>query len=229
MIAWLGFCGFYFASLADFIGLKYISAGLERLVLFTYPTIVLLFELLVRRQKLSRNLLIGVSLCYLGILAAFSHDLSRNLDSQMVIKGTLWVFVSGISFAFYYLGTGPVVKLIGVRRYTGLVGIAATQFTFAHYLTQGESLFFGQSALFDKITPSVWGYLLLIAIVCTLLPSLLLAGAITKLGAGVTANVGTIGPMLTIVLGWLVLGDSFSWVQLAGMFLVVGGILRLKP
>ena len=219
---WLGFTGYYFASLTDFIGLSYISAGLERLVLFTYPTLVLAIESIWKRRRPSNRTLSGVFICYLGLFAAFSHDLSQTGHSKDIWTGVGWVALSGLSFAFYYLATSSIVAQIGARRLTGYAGIVATICTVIHFALVGNWSFLW------TLTNEVWFLIAAISILCTLLPSLFLASAIQRLGPGLTANLGSIGPMLTILIAWWLLGESISSAQILGMGLVVLGIHQMK-
>lgn len=221
LILWVGFCGYYFASLTDFIGLQYISAGLERLVLFTYPTMVLLIEIIYFKRRASNKTWLGVMLCYLGLIAALGHDIQYQ-SSLNATLGVGWVLLSGLSFALYYLGAGRLIRLLGPARFTGLAGIAATLFTLVHFFISQDPL------QFDKISNQSWFFIGMISLLCTLVPSWLTSNAINQLGASTTANIGTLGPVITIILGWSFLNELFSWLQLIGLFLVLFGIKQVK-
>ncbi len=222
LVCWLGFNGFYFASLTDFIGLTYISASLERLVLFSYPTLVLLIESIWKKQLPSRQLLIGVGICYTGLLAVFGYDLSTTENTYELWMGVTWVFASGLSFALFYIGANTVMKQLGSRRFIGIAGAVATIFTVVHFLSVDnvETLM--------ALSLNTWLLAGLMAILCTIIPSLLLASAITKIGASTTASVGTLGPVITICLAWLLLGETLSLVQWSGVALVVFGINKMR-
>ncbi|MCW9000020.1 MAG: DMT family transporter, partial [Kangiellaceae bacterium] len=222
ILFWLGFTGYYFASLTDFIGLSYISAGLERLVLFTYPTLVLAIESIWKRKAPSMTTVSGVFICYLGLFAAFSHDLSQAGQSEEIWIGVGWVALSGLSFAFYYLATSSIVAKIGARKLTGYAGVVATICTLVHFALVGDWTFL------QSLTNDVLLLIAAISILCTILPSLFLASAIQRLGPGLTANLGSIGPMLTILIAWWLLGETISAAQVLGMGLVVLGIHQMK-
>lgn len=222
MIFWLGFTGYYFASLTDFIGLTYISAGLERLVLFTYPTLVLLIEACWKRKFPSLKVITGVFICYLGLIAAFSHDLANSANINNLWLGVFWIFLSGFSFALYYLGAGNIIQKLGSRRFTGLAGLAACLFTFLHFSLSSDF-----SVLFN-LPLKTWYLAALMAILCTILPSLLIAAAIAKIGPSSTANIGVLGPVTTILLAWVILGEAMSVLQIIGLALVLYGVSRLK-
>ena len=219
----LGMFGYYLASLFDFYGLEYISAGLERLILFTYPTLVLIFQLVAFRERPSGRTLLAMGLCYAGLGIALLHDISTaGLGSQVLI-GAAWVFASAVSFALYYLGTGVMVKRLGSMRLAGLVGTASAVMVLVHY---GIAADFNQLLTVPSI---VWIYAALMALISTVLPIYWMALAIQRLGATHTAAIGNLGPMLTILAAWVLLDESISIYQLAGMALVLFGVSRLKP
>ena len=222
LVLWLGFSGYYFASLTDFIGLTYISAGLERLVLFTYPTIVLLIDAVLNRALPKKSTVYGVMACYAGLALAFSHDLKVSGDPVSTWKGVGWVALSGFSFALYYIGTNKAAYFLGAKRLTGYAGLIATFFTLCHFLMSHNF-----SAL-SQLSAYVWSLVLIMAIVCTILPSLMLTVAIQKIGPSAAANIGALGPVLTILLAWALLNESLSLIQMAGLALVVYGIRAMK-
>ncbi|WP_444998090.1 DMT family transporter [Aliikangiella sp. IMCC44359] len=221
LILWVGFCGYYFASLTDFIGLQYISAGLERLVLFTYPAMVLLIEAIYFKRKPSNKTWLGVMFCYLGLIAALGHDIQYQSTLNAAL-GVGWVLLSGLSFALYYLGAGQLIRLLGPARFTGLAGMAATLFTLIHFFISQDPI------QLNKISNQSWFFISMISLLCTLLPGWLTSSAISQLGASTTANIGTLGPVITIILGWFFLGELFSWLQLVGLLLVLFGIKKIQ-
>ncbi|PHV13021.1 DMT family transporter [Chitinimonas sp. BJB300] len=214
----LGMVGYYLSSLFDFLGLQTITAGLERLILFTYPTLVLLLESAWYRKPISGKLWVGMVLTYLGLLAAFWHDLVHTEASMAVLIGAGWVFLSSLTFSAYYLGTGRYVKQLGSMRLAGLAGAMASGFVLGHFL-----LVRPVSSLMT-LPLAVWGWALAMALFSTVLPIWLAARAVALLGAGKAAAMGTIGPVLTIVFGWMILAEPFSWAQLLGLGLVISGV-----
>ncbi|WP_196139076.1 DMT family transporter [Aliikangiella sp. G2MR2-5] len=224
LVAWLGFSGYYFASLTDFIGLTYISAGLERLVLFTYPTFVLLFESINKRALPSGKIILAVLICYLGLSLAFAHDLTLGTNLSATWKGVAWVVLSGFTFSLYYMSTNRGVYYFGVTRLTGLAGLTASLFTLIHFAISG-----GELTRILALTPDSWFLIAVMAIVCTVLPSLLLVKAITKIGPALTANIGALGPVITILLANVILGESMSGLQFLGMTAVIWGVSQMRP
>lgn len=214
----LGLVGYYLSSLFDFIGLQTISAGLERLILFTYPTLVLLMEAVWRRKPIGARVWLGMGLTYLGLLAAFWHDLIHTQASLAVLIGAGWVFLSSLSYSVYYLGTGRYVQRVGAMRLAGLSGSLACGFVLAHFAATRPL------ASLAQLAPAIWGWSLAMALFSTVLPIWLAARAVAALGASKAAAMGTIGPVLTIVFGWFILSEPFSWAQLLGLALVLGGV-----
>ena len=219
----LGCVGYYLSSLFDFYGLTYISAGLERMILYLYPTLVLLLQAWLMRQRPSRHVWVAMTICYGGLAVAFAHDLHQSGQGADVAKGAAWVFASAVTYALYYHGTGSVVGRIGSTRLAGLAGSASSILVLAHFAL------LGQPATVLALPAAVWGNALLMAVFSTVLPVWWLSLAIQRLGAGQAAAIGTMGPVLTVFAAWLLLGESLSLLQMAGLALVMYGITRLKP
>ena len=219
----LGFLGYYLSSLFDFYGLETITAGLERLILFLYPTLVLLFHACLTRQRPSARTLQALAICYLGLGIGFVHDLQVTGWSRDVMVGSSWVFASAVTYALYYLGTGALVARIGSMRLAGLAGSASCVFVLGHYLLAGDP------ASLRELPPAVWLNGGLMAVVSTALPIYWLALGIDRMGTAQAAAVGNLGPVLTVFASWLLLGEPLSVYQLGGLALVILGVSRLKP
>ncbi|WP_271106010.1 DMT family transporter [Pseudomonas tohonis] len=219
----LGMFGYYLSSLFDFYGLESISAGLERLILFTYPTLVLIFQALAFRERPSRRTLLAMGLCYLGLGVALMHDIGSTDMGAQVMVGAAWVFASAVTYALYYLGTGVMVKRLGSMRLAGLAGSASALMVLAHY---GASADIGQLGM---LPVAVWGYAALMALLSTVLPVYWMALAIQRMGTTNTAAVGNLGPVLTILASWALLDEAISAYQLVGLALVLFGVSRLRP
>jgi drug/metabolite transporter (DMT)-like permease len=219
----LGCSGYYLSSLFDFKGLAYITAGLERLILYTYPTLVLLLQAWLTRQRPERQAWQAMGICYLGLAIAFAHDLHQGGQGDHVLVGSAWVFGSAVTYALYYIGTGKLVGRLGSTRLAGLTGSASCVLVIAHFLV------FGQPHSLAALPPAVWINGLLMAVLSTVLPIWWLSLAIQRMGAGPAAAIGTLGPVLTVFAAWLLLGESLSPLQLAGLALVMFGVTRLKP
>lgn len=216
-IALLGCLGYYGASILDFWGLQYISAGLERLILFTYPTLTILIGVLFQGKPFSWREGVALVLCYTGIGFAFVHDLELA-DSRDVWIGGGLVFASSVSYAIYLAGSAPMIARLGSMRFTALAMLMSTAVTLFHFVvTQPFSAFM-------QPLP-VYGWSLAMAVFATVIPVFALSAAIRQLGAGQTTLYGMVGPLLTIGFGWWLLDEAISPAQLAGAVLVVAGIL----
>lgn len=217
MLTALGLLGYYGASILDFLGLQYISAGLERLILFTYPTLTLLLGLLFYGKPVTRRQLLAVLLCYLGIGAAFVHDLRLSGDPDTVWVGAGLVFGSSVCYALYLAGSAGMIARLGAARFTALAMLVSTAATFAHYLAS--------QPLATLVQPlPVYAYGLAMGLLSTVLPVFAQSAAIRRIGSGEAALVGMVGPLLTIFFAWLLLGEGFSGAQMAGTVLVIAGV-----
>jgi len=219
----LGCAGYYLSSLFDFYGLSYISAGLERMILYIYPTLVLLLQAWLAKQRPDKRAWQAMAICYAGLGIAFAHDLHQGGQNGNVAIGAAWVFASAVMYAMYYYGTGSVVGRIGSTRLAGLAGSASCVLVLAHFML------FGQPNSLTGLPSSVWINAGLMAIFSTVLPVWWLSLAIRRMGAGPAAAIGTLGPVLTVLAAWLLLGESLSVLQTMGLLLVMLGVARLKP
>ena len=220
-VALLGTLGYYGASILDFLGLKYISAGLERLILFTYPTLTVAIGALFLGHRLSRRELAALVLCYAGIAAAFAHDLQLTADETAVWIGAAFVFASSLSYALYLVGGGQMIARLGAARFTALAMLASTAATLIHFLV-AQPL----SALDQPW--QIYALGLAMALFSTVLPVFAQSAAVHRIGAGRAALVGTVGPLLTILFAWVLLDESISAAQIAGAALVVAGVLLVS-
>lgn len=222
-VAVLGLLGYYLSSLFDFYGLQFISAGLERLILFTYPTLVLVFQAVALRERPTPRTLVAMGLCYLGLGIAFVHDLGTAGGGHAVLVGSLWVFASAVTYALYYSGTGMMLKRMGSMRMAGLCGSASSLMVLAHYLLVADVTQLAQ------LPAAVWAHAAMMALFSTVLPIYWVALAIQRLGPTHTAAVGNLGPVLTMLASWAILSEAISGYQIAGLVLVLLGVSRLKP
>lgn len=216
-LALLGCLGYYGASILDFWGLEYISAGLERLILFTYPTLTILIGVLCQGKAFSRREAMAVALCYGGIGFAFIHDLGLGEARDVWIGGAL-VFGSSVSYALYLSGSGPMIARLGARRFTALAMLMSSAVTLLHFAATHPLTAFIQPL-------PVYGWGLAMAAFATVIPVFAQSAAIRCIGAGHSALFGMVGPLLTIGFGWWLLDEPISLAQTAGAGLVVVGIL----
>lgn len=222
-IVLLGMFGYYLSSLFDFYGLEYISAGLERLILYLYPTLVLVFHAIALRKWPSVRVAQAMAVCYAGLGIAFVHDVSFASHGTQVMTGAAWVFASAVTYALYYLGTGAMVSRLGSMRLSGLAGGASSVLVLAHYLVAGRP------SELAALPSGVWLNASLMALLSTALPIYWMALAIQRMGAAQAAAVGSLGPVLTVLASWALLGETLSVFQIGGLALVMYGVSRLKP
>ncbi|MBE2257376.1 MAG: DMT family transporter [Rhodobacteraceae bacterium] len=213
----LGLLGYYGASILDFIGLGYISAGLERLILFTYPTLTVLIGVVFMGKTLRAREVGALLLSYAGIGLVFFHDLEFAGETRAVLLGAAFVFASSLSYALYLAGSGEMIKRLGSARFTALAMLVSVLATELHFFASRPL-----SAL--RQPPAIYGYGAAMAILSTVLPVFLQSAAIRRIGAGRSVMIGTLGPMLTIAFAWLLLDEPLSLVQLAGAALVLAGV-----
>jgi len=217
----LGVLGYYGASILDFIGLQYISAGLERLILFSYPTITVMIGVLFLGKHLERRQVAALLLSYAGIGLAFSHDLQLAGDTHAVWIGAAFVFGSAVSYAMYSAGAEVAIARLGAIRFSALAIAVSTVATQLHFLLAQPP-----SALIQPLPIYAYGFAM--AIFSTVLPVFWQSAAVQRIGAARAVLIGTLGPMLTIFFGWWLLDEPLSIPQLGGAALVVGGVVLVS-
>ena len=221
MVAALGALGYYGASILDFLGLQYISAGLERLILFTYPTLTLLFGIVLYGRAITRREGLALALCYAGIAAAFVHDLQFAGDTNAVWIGTGFVFASSVSYALYLSGSAGMIAKLGTARFTALAMLVSTAATGGHFLAT--------QPLTALVQPwQVYALGAAMGLFCTVVPVFAQSAAIRRVGSGPAALVGMVGPLLTIAFAWLLLDEGFSSAQMIGVALVIAGVAAVS-
>ncbi len=214
-VLWLGFTGYYLASFLDFAGLQYISASFERLILYLNPTLVLLLGWVLYGRKVQRTQMLAMAVSYGGVLLVFGHEAS--LQGPNVVLGAALVFLSALSYALYLSYSGELVQRLGALRLAGLATSVACVLCIAQFL-----LLRPLSAA--QVAPPVIWLSILNATACTAAPVLLVMMGIERIGAGLAAQVGMIGPMSTILMGVVLLDEPFNGWIIAGTALVVGGV-----
>jgi drug/metabolite transporter (DMT)-like permease len=214
----LGFSGYYLASFLDFAGLAYITASLERLILYLNPTLVLALSVLLNRTQVRAGQLAALAVSYAGVLLVFGHEVT--LAGRDVALGASLVFASAVSYAIYLVFSGEHVKRLGALRLTGLASSVACVLCLLQFV-----LLRPLSAAI--VAPEVLWLSLLNATACTFAPVIMVMLAIERIGPTLTAQTGMIGPLATIAMGVLLLGEPFTaWVA-AGTVLVLVGIWLL--
>ena len=208
----LGFIGYFFSSYLDFLGLQYISVGLERILLYLTPTIVILISYFFMQKRITRLQWYAMVIGYLGVMLVFLQDVGTKGDSAWL--GALLVFGSTCMYAAYLISAGEMVNRIGSMR---LVTYATSVSGIFSAIQIG---FHQPSALFTQL-PQVYWLSLVNASICTVIPMFLIMLAIQRVGSSVTAQAGILGPLATVFMGWYFLDETMSLMQIFGMALVV--------
>ncbi len=211
----LGFCGYYLSSYLDFLGLQYISASFERLILYLNPTLVLVLGWVLYKRKISYRQGVAMAVSYGGVLLVFAHEISWV--GENVFLGTGLVFLSAVTYAIYLTYSGQLVQRLGAMRLAGLATTVACFLCIVQFAVL-EPL----QAL--NVAPEVIWLSLLNAIACTVLPVLMVMMAIERIGASLTSQIGMIGPMSTLTMAALLLDEPLTVWILIGTALVVGGV-----
>lgn len=214
----LGFLGYFFSSYLDFLGLQYISVGLERIVLYLTPTIVLLISYFVLNKRITRLQWYALIVGYLGVIIVFIQDASSTGSTALLGMGL--VFASACSYAIYMIGSGEMVKRVGSVRMVVYASSASA------LLSVIQILFYDPMAVFTQ-APQIYWLSLLNAALCTVIPMLLIMIAINRIGSPLVAQAGILGPVSTLFMGWAVLSEPITLLQIGGMVLVIGAMWLL--
>ena len=219
VVTLLGFSGYYLASFLDFWGLQYVSANLERLILYLGPTLVLLLGRVLFKRRVARKQLLALAISYAGVGLVFGQEL--RLEGAHTAFGAALVFASTLSYALYLVYSGEEVKRMGALRLTGLATSVACVLCIVQF-----ALLRSWHSAWQVATPVLW-LSLLNATLCTFAPVLMVMMAIERIGAAMASQAGMIGPLSTIAMSVWILGEAFTaWIA-AGTVLVMAGIWLL--
>lgn len=211
----LGLLGYWVSSYLDFLGLEYISAQLERLILFTYPIFVVIFGAMFFGLPMSRRALIAIGISYVGLLTVFSQDFVPG-DND-IVTGSLLVLGAAMLFALYQLIAKGYIAKMGPRLFTCIAMTAAS-------IGAIGQLLFTHPVANLAVSPRLWIISIFIAIGATVLPSFLINAALHRISAQSNATISTVSPIVTIILAWAILGETMTIVGWLGTALVIGGI-----
>jgi len=211
----LGMSGYYLSSYLDFLGLQYISASLERLILYLSPTMVMLLGLLLYKRSISRWQALGMVVSYSGIALVFAHEIA--LQGRDAVLGASLVFVSALLYATYLVYSGELVKRLGSLRLVGWATTVACVCCIAQF-----ALLRPLSAA--MVPTAVLGLSLINALICTVAPVLMIMMAVERIGPGITSQAGMVGPIATLLMGVLILDEALTPWVIGGAALVIIGI-----
>lgn len=215
----LGLLGYYIASYLDLVGLQYIDASLERIILFIYPTLVVIFSFIWFKTRISKNQIVAILITYIGIFIAFKGNVETQ-DLNLVYKGGAFVLLSAISYAVYLVGTGNLSVKLGTRVYNSYAMLTASLAIIIHnYFVHGFNLF--------SFSSEVYMYAIIISLFATVIPSYLIVEGIRIIGANNSSIIGSIGPVSTIILAIILLGEKIYLTQAIGSLIVIIGVMTI--
>ncbi|MBS1977373.1 MAG: DMT family transporter [Bacteroidetes bacterium] len=218
-IAFVGCLGYYISSLLDFIGLQFVTAGLERLILFVYPTLVCIMSAVWFKAKINTIQWIALVITYAGLTTAFLSEADLWSDqNENLVYGAVCVFICAITYASYIVGSGKLIPIVGASKFNSYAMSFACIAVLAHYFVSGSV----QQLM--NLSPMAYTYSILMAILGTVIPSYLVTGGMKRIGADNTAIIGSIGPVSTLLMAYWFLGESFSTGQLFGTALILVGV-----
>lgn len=220
LVLGLGLVGYYLSSFLDFLGLQYVSAGLERLILFLYPTMTVILSALIYKRAIGKKVIAAMALSYAGIALVFLHDIGVKQEAGIVL-GAMFVFFSTLSYSVYLVGAGHTIARIGVARFTSYAMIVASLASLLQFAAMRPV-----SAL--DLPVRVYEYAIAMAIFSTVLPVFMLSYAIRRIGPGSASLIGSIGPVSTIYMAYLFLNERITLLQIAGSMLVLVGVLIIS-
>lgn len=212
----LGIIGYYFASYLDLWGLQYITAGMERLILFIYPTLTTILVAIFFKRKITPTIFLSILLTYLGIVVAFWEFLFQSELTNFWL-GALLIFGSALTFSFYLVGSERLIPKFGSIKFTSYSMIVSCLATILHFSLQNENDILG-------FQWQVYAIALCISVFCTVLPSFMMSYAIKQIGASKTAILSSVGPIWVLLFAYLALNEEFSTLQLTGTLIVIGGV-----
>jgi drug/metabolite transporter (DMT)-like permease len=218
-IAGLGFLGYYAASFLDFIGLQWVGAGVGRLILFLFPTLVVLMSFLFLKAVPTRRELVALAVSYAGIALVLSNQL--HAENRLFALGAALVFASALCYAGYLVAGSQVVKRVGSMRFTAYSTVVAT-------VPAVIQFFVMEPAQSLQLPAAVWGYAIVLATFSTVVPLFLQAEALKRIGANHFALLGALGPVSVALTSALGLDEPFTGVQAVGGALVIFGVLLVS-
>lgn len=223
----IGLLGYYMSSLFDFIGLQYVSASIERIILFIYPTLAVLLNLLIFKVAITKRQWLAILITYIGIGLAYWGELNQIPDTKMFFFGTWMILLCAITFAFYLVGSGKIIPKIGAPQFTSLSMLAASVGIFIHYFVTHQQ---GIASIVDMpilYSSSIW-LVIALAIIGTVIPSFLMSGGMKRIGSNDLAIITSIGPVSTLFQARWILNEAFTWEQILGTVFVVLGVILVK-
>ena len=216
----IGLVGYYLASFFDFWGLSYITASVERLILFIYPTIVVILSAIFLKKTIHKIQYLALFITYMGVAFAFVPDLRMGLQKDLIIGSSL-IFLSAVTYAIYLIGSGEMIPKVGALRFTCYAMLISTFMIIIHYSISVRGNLFGYQS-------AVYWLSIIMAIFTTVIPSFMISEGIKRIGSGNASIIASIGPISTIIMSNIFLGEIISSWQTVGTLIVLGGVLMIS-
>ncbi len=216
----IGLVGYYLAAFFDFWGLNYITASVERLILFIYPTMVVILSAIFLKKPIHKIQYLALIITYMGVAFAFVPDLRVGMQKDLIF-GSILIFLSALTYAIYLIGSGEMIPKVGALRFTCYAMLISTAMIIIHYsISVGGNLLGYQSA--------VYWLSIGMAVFTTVIPSFMISEGIKRIGSGNTSIIASIGPIATIIMANIFLNEIINSWQIVGTFIVLGGVLMIS-
>jgi drug/metabolite transporter (DMT)-like permease len=220
-VALIGCLGYYVSSLLDFLGLQYVSAGIERLILFIYPTLVVIISSIVFKVRISVYQWLAILVTYSGLLLAFWGESSFDTSGPDFVKGALLIFACSVTYACYIVGSGRLIPVVGASKFNSYAMSFACLAVLGHFFVMNDNSLF-------SLQREVYWYSLAMALAGTVIPSYLVSEGIRRIGSENAAIVGSVGPVSTIIQANIFLGEPMLALQIAGTAFILLGVLMIS-
>jgi drug/metabolite transporter (DMT)-like permease len=216
----IGLVGYYLAAFFDFWGLNYVTASVERLILFVYPTIVVVLSALFFKKPIFKVQYIALIITYIGVATAFIPDLRMGMQKDLVLGSSL-IFLSALTYALYLIGSGEMIPKVGALRFTCYAMLISTLMVIIHYwIVIGGGLL--------KYEMGVYWLSITMAVFTTVIPSFMISEGVRRIGSGNASIIGSVGPVATIIMANIFLGEQISLIQFIGTLIVLIGVLMIS-
>jgi drug/metabolite transporter (DMT)-like permease len=220
-VAFIGCLGYYISSLLDFLGLQYVSAGIERLILFIYPTLVLLISFLFYKVRINIFQWLAIAITYAGLLLAFWGEAHFDTDNHDFLKGSILIFACAITYAIYIVGSGRLIPAVGASKFNSYAMSFACVAVIIHFLVVNDNSLLA-------LQNNVYYYSLAMALIGTVVPSYLVTQGIKRIGSENAAIVGSVGPVSTIIQAFIFLHEPIVLLQIIGTGFILFGIFMIS-
>ena len=222
-IAFVGLMGYYAASFLDLVGLQYVTAQLGRMILYIYPTLVVLINAIVLGKKPGQKTYAALAITYAGVILIFGHDLEAF--GSDVLKGAFYIVCCALCFAIYLVLSKPLMTKVDSASFTCIALLSASAGIFIHYSFMSVET--GWTEPIKSLNITVYWLALLIAVFCTVIPTFLTTAAVFRIGSNRTSITAMIGPAFTSVFAVWILNEPYTWFHLFGMLFIILGVAML--